>query len=149
MDETAARAAFDDAMRTYTHDFETFFLCRLLGLTFTYGNDKLVIDFPVRDFAFNPQGGLHGGISAFVLDVAMGHLLWHTLGVPGVTIEMKSQYLAPIRGSAARCEAKFIRRGRSICFLEAQLYDEQGVAAVVATSTWRVTQPKAKSIPSS
>lgn len=138
MDETAARHAFEKAMSTYTHDFETFFLCRLYGLEFNYVDDRLVIDFPLHDFMYNPQGGLHGGVSAFILDVAMGHLLWRTLGTSGSTLELKTQYLAPVRGSKGSCEAKFLRKGKTICFLEARLMDETGAPAVVATSTWRV-----------
>ena len=138
MDETAARRAFETALRTYTPGFETFFMSRLFGLEFNYVDDKLVIDFPVHDFLYNPQGGLHGGVSAFILDVAMGHLLWRTLGVSGATLEMKTQYLGVVRGSKGRCEASFLRKGRSICFLEARLMDETGAVAVVATSTWRV-----------
>lgn len=138
MDETAARRAFDNALRSYTSKFETFFLSRFYGLEFNYVDDKLIIDFPVHDFLYNPQGGVHGGVSAFILDVAMGHLLWHTLGVPGATLEMKTQYLGVLRGSKGRCEAAFLRKGRSICFLEARLIDETGAVVVVATSTWRV-----------
>lgn len=150
MDETAARRAFEKAMNTYTHDFETFFLCRLFGLAFNYAGDKLVIDFPLHDFMYNPQGGLHGGVSAFILDVAMGHLLWRTLGTPGSTLELKTQYLSPVRGSKGSCEAMFLRKGKTICFLEARLLDETGAVAVVATSTWRVgsSTSKKKSTPS-
>lgn len=141
MDEDGARQAFDEALRTYRQEFETFFLSRFVGLSFSYGHETLTVDFPVRDFMFNPQGSLHGGVAAFVLDVAMGHLLKHTLGVPGSTLEMKTQFLAPVRGSAARCEAFFLRRGRNICFLEGRLFDSAGTFAAVATSTWRVNWP--------
>lgn len=90
---------------------------------------------------FNPQGSLHGGVAAFVLDVGMGRLLRHTLGSPGTTMEMKTQYFAPIRGPAAQCEARFLHKGKSVCFLEARLHDSQGMLAAAATSTWRVLKP--------
>lgn len=144
MDDIAARHAFEEALRTSTPDFETFFLSRFYGLTYTYDSETLTVTFPIYDFLFNPQGWVHGGVSAFVLDVAMGHLLWHTLKAPGSTLEMKTQYLAPLRGQQARCVASFIRKGNSICFLEARLYDEEGTVAVAATSTWRVNRPKPK-----
>lgn len=142
MDHAAARFAFEEALRTATQDFETFFLSRFYGLSYLYEGETLTITFPIHDFMFNPQGWVHGGVSAFVLDVAMGHLLWHTLGLSGSTLELKTQYLAPLSGKSARCVANFIRKGKSICFLEGRLFDDAGTLTVAATSTWRVNRPK-------
>ena len=142
MDETAARKAFDAAIREHHPDFETFFLARLFGLAFSYGEETLDIRFPVHDFMFNPQGSLHGGVIAFAMDVASGHLLKHTFGAPGATLEMKLQFLAPVREPEARCMSRFLRKGRSICFIEAQLFNADDELAVVATSTWRVNRPR-------
>ncbi len=58
--------------------------------------------FEVRDYMFNPQG-LHGGIAAFALDVAMGHLTKHVCGKGGLTLEMKVQYMRPARPGPVRC----------------------------------------------
>lgn len=91
---------------------------------------------------FNPQGSLHGGVTAFVLDVSMGHLLRHTLGSPGTTMEMKTQFFAPIRGPDARCEARFLHKGKGVCFLEARLLDADGTLAAAATSSWGVLKPR-------
>jgi uncharacterized protein (TIGR00369 family) len=142
MDEALARKAFGSAIQDYHTDFETFFLARLFGLTFEYGADTCTVRFPVFDFMFNPQGSLHGGVIAFVMDVASGHLLKHTFGAAGATLEMKHQFLAPVREPEARSVARFLRKGRSICFLEAQLFDSEDNLAAVATSTWRVNQPQ-------
>lgn len=142
MDEIAARRAFEDALLSYKPQFETFFLSKLFGLSYHYADETLTIAFPIHDFLFNPQGWVHGGVSAFVLDVAMGHLLWHTLKASGSTLEMKTQYLAPLKGTTARCVASFIRKGKGISFLEARLFDDQGQLAVAATSTWKVNRAK-------
>lgn len=142
MDEIAARRAFEDALSSQTPEFENFFLSKLYGLSYRYEAETLTVEFPIHDFLFNPQGWVHGGVSAFVLDVTMGHLLWHTLKAPGSTLEMKTQYVAPLRGKTARCVANFIRKGGGICFLEARLFDDQGTLTVAATSTWRVNRPK-------
>ncbi|MBX9589845.1 MAG: PaaI family thioesterase [Hyphomonadaceae bacterium] len=139
--EDAAREAFAIALREHRPDFEVFFLARLFGLEFSYPGETCIVRFPVRRFMFNPQGALHGGVTSFVLDVAMGHLLRHAFGTPGVTLELKTQYLAPIREPEARCEARFLRKGKTICFLEARLLDSEGIIAATATSTWRVLRP--------
>jgi len=143
--DAAVRQAFETALREHRPDFEVFFLSRLYGLEFSYPGETCVIRFPVHDFMFNPQGSLHGGVTAFVLDVGMGHLLRHDLGVPGTTMEMKTQYFAPIRGPHARCEARYLHKGKSVCFLEARLFDGDGALAAAATSTWRVLKPQASS----
>ena len=137
-DEPAARLAFESALREQRPEFEQFFLARFFGLEFAYADERCRTTFRVHDFMFNPQGSLHGGVTTFVLDVTMGHLLKHTLGGPGTTMEIKTQYFAPIRGPQARCEAWFLRKGKSVCFLEAHLFDAGDVLAAAATSTWRV-----------
>lgn len=142
MDEYAARAAFDHALATYEQDFGKFFLARLFGLELTYTTDECRIEFDLKDFMFNPQGGLHGGISAFVLDISMGHLLHRTSG-PGATLEMKVQYLKAAKAGRLSCIARFIRHGRSISFLRSELVDQQGEMIACATSTWKSLQPVA------
>ncbi len=134
MDEAAARAAFDEALKTYHQDFGTFFLARLFGLTFAYENDTCVVTGAVRDFMFNPQGSLHGGVIGFVLDVSMGHLLRHTFGA-GTTLEMKMQFLRPVAAGDIRAVGRFIKRGRSINYLESRL-TQNGVDVAAGTSTW-------------
>jgi uncharacterized protein (TIGR00369 family) len=137
MDEAAARAAFETALSEHVPDFETFFLAKLMGLTFEYPDERCVIRFPVRDFLFNPQGSLHGGIIATIMDISMGHLLKRTLGVQGATLEMKVQFLEPVRPPAARCEGRFLRKGNSICFLESRLWNADDALSAVATATWK------------
>ena len=90
MDEIKARDAFEQAIASYSADFGTFFLARLFGLAVSYrdaAGESIADDAPaadvervasslvemrIEDFMFNPQGGLHGGITAMVMDIAMG-----------------------------------------------------------------------------
>ena len=138
MDETAAREAFDEALRTHRPDFGTFFLARLFGLAISYTDETCVVEVPVRDFMFNPQGSLHGGVIAFALDVSMGHLIRRTIGRPGITLEMKTQYLRPALSGTVRCEGRFLRRGRTINYMESRMTDADGKLLAVATSTWQL-----------
>ncbi|UUX50665.1 PaaI family thioesterase [Nisaea acidiphila] len=138
MDETRARARFESALADYRQEFETFFLARLLDLGFEYEEELCRVRFPVEEFLFNPQGSLHGGAIATVMDISMGHLLKHMTGTGGATLEMKVQYLRPLTSGTACCEGRVLRRGRSLCFLESRLFDENGKLAAVATSTWKL-----------
>lgn len=138
MDEALARQAFDLAIESHKPDFGTFFLARLLALDISYRDDRCFIIFPVQDFLFNPQGTLHGGVLATVMDVSMGHLIHHAYGRGGATIEMKIQYMRPVKTGTAACTGQFLKRGKSIAFLESRLEDASGELAAVATSTWKI-----------
>ena len=138
MDEALARAAFDEAVRTQSPGFGTFFLARLLGLEISYGEaDDCTVRLAVKDFMYNPQGSLHGGIIATVLDISMGHLLQHSAGV-GMTLQMNTQYIKPARDGVVQARATFLRKGRSITYLESRMTDAEGALMAFATSTWRL-----------
>ena len=142
IDEGAARRAFEAALDSHEQDFGKFFLARLYGLDIRYAEGECRVEFDLEEFMLNPQGGIHGGVSAFVLDVSMGHLLQRTSGA-GATLEMKVQYLSTARSGRMCCTARFIRQGRSISFLRAELANEQGELIACATSTWKSLKPRA------
>jgi uncharacterized protein (TIGR00369 family) len=144
VDVEAARRAFEEAARDHAPAFERFFLARLLGLSFTYTETSCEIRFPVHDYLYNPQGSLHGGIIALVLDVSMGHLLNKVVGGPGTTMEMKTQYFAPVRSPSARAASAFLHRGRRVAYLVSKLFDADGKLAAAATSTWMILKPPAE-----
>lgn len=87
MDEKTARESFERALAAHEPKFEKFFLSSLIGLEFSYTQDSCTIEFEVADFMFNPQGSLHGGIIATVMDISMGHLIHHRTGRGAATIE--------------------------------------------------------------
>lgn len=136
MNETVARAAFEEALATYEQDFGKFFLARLYGMEFEYTDDECRVRFDLKDFMLNPHGGLHGGVIAFAMDIAMGHHLFRRNG-PGATLEMKVQYLEVAKTGRLTCVARFLRHGKSISCLRAELVDENGRMIAFATSTWK------------
>ena len=135
MDEAAARNAFEQALASYEQDFGKFFLARLFGMNFQYPDDTCTVSFDVQEFMHNPQGGLHGGVIAFALDIAMGHLLRERSG-PGTTLEMKVQYLSVARSGKLTATGRFLKKGRRISYLRADLADGHGGLIAFATSTW-------------
>ena len=141
IDEAAARAAFEGALADYDQAFGTFFLARLLGLEISYPDaDTCAVEMEIKDFMFNPQGTLHGGVIATMLDISMGHLLKNTVG-PGMTLEMKTQYLRPAKSGRVRAEGRFLKKGKSINYVETRLYDAQRSLLAVASSTWQLLPP--------
>jgi uncharacterized protein (TIGR00369 family) len=93
---------------------------------------------------FNRFGALHGGAIACVMDdvlaVAAGLVLnW---GEIAPTLEMKVSYLA--QGAAGRhiAEARVLKRGRQINFLDATLANESGKLIATATATIMIAAMK-------
>lgn len=141
MDEQAARQRFETAIAGHEPAFQKFFLARFLDLSFEYEPGVCRIRFPVSDFLFNPQGSLHGGIIATIMDVSMGHLLKNETDASGTTLEMKTQYLRPLLRGEAVCEARVLRLGGRICTMESRLTDCDGALAAHATATWMRPRP--------
>lgn len=145
IDEDAARARFEKALEEYSQAFETFFLARLLDLGFEYLPDEAAdkdkelcrISFPAEEFLYNPQGSLHGGAIATVMDISMGHLINKVAGA-GATIEMKIQYMRPVMTGTVTVEGRFVRRGRNLSFMESRLFNAQEQLCAMATATWKM-----------
>jgi acyl-coenzyme A thioesterase PaaI-like protein len=70
------------------------------------------------------------------MDVSMGHLLQHVDGA-GATLTMTVQFLAPAKAGLVRCEASFLRRGRSISSLKSEAFQNNAIVAH-ATATWKL-----------
>lgn len=145
LDEAAAREHFEAALEDHEQVFEKFFLARFLDLSFEYlpaeapDAEKEVcrLTFPVTDMVRNPQGSLHGGAMATAMDISMGHLVNKVAG-PGATIEMKIQFMRPVTAGPVTCEGQFVRRGRSLSFMESRLTGPDGKIAALATATWKM-----------
>jgi len=145
VDESAARTHLDSILTDHEQVFEKFFLARFLNLSFEYlplevpDNEKEAckVSFPMSDMLKNPQGSLHGGVMATVMDISMGHLV-HKVAGPGATVEMKVQFMRPVSDGIVTCEGRFTRRGRSLAFMESRLYDANGVLSALTTATWKM-----------
>lgn len=130
--ETMLQRALGDGRQA----FGSFFLSRLLGFEVSYEGERCIVTFDVVPLLLNPQGSLHGGVLATAMDISMGHLLHHVDGA-GATLEMKLQYLVPVSRGRVWCEATFLRRGRSISFLQSHARGDDGSLLVHATATWK------------
>lgn len=137
MDNSQAQAIFEAAAAEGRHEFGSFFLSRLFGMTVTYEAEACLVAFDVKPFMFNPQGSLHGGVLATALDISMGHLLKQHFGA-GATLEMKVQYFAPVRSGLVTCRAAFLKKGRKTFFVQSSAHDSAGDSIAHATSTWKL-----------
>ncbi|MEM9781138.1 MAG: PaaI family thioesterase [Pseudomonadota bacterium] len=145
VDAAAARARCEKALAEHEQLFERFVIARLWDLDSAYlpedapDAEKEVcrITFDASEMGFNPQGSLHGGVLATVMDISMGHLVNKVAG-PGATVEMKIQYMRPIGAGTVTVEGAFLRRGRSMAFMESRAVDAAGKLSAHATATWKM-----------
>lgn len=138
-DREAASNAFLNAIGTDEQKPASFFLSRMLGFDFSYPDGSCVVEFNVRDFMFNPQGSLHGGVISLAMDSSMGHLLYN-LRTAGTTLELKTQFLRPVGSGRVKAVGRMIRRGQSICFMQSEFVGADGELSAFATSTWKLTR---------
>ncbi|MET3293025.1 PaaI family thioesterase [Brevibacillus fluminis] len=86
---------------------------------------------------------VHGGVTATLADVAMGHgAAPHVDGVQQcVTVESKIQYLSMAKGSMLTAESKVLKSGKSIIVMEARVFCD-GQLVAFATGTYARVKPK-------
>lgn len=95
---------------------------------------------PLQPHHFNLGGVVHGGVTATLLDSCMGGAVVSTLG-PGEwtgTAELGLHYLRWAQGAELRCEARVVKRGRDLAFVEGSVKDASGQEVARATGVWFV-----------
>jgi uncharacterized protein (TIGR00369 family) len=93
----------------------------------------------------NRYGAIHGGMTAAMLDdvISLASGLTVEWGQITPTLEMKVSYIAQGKiGARILAEARTIRRGGTVMFLEADLKDETGKLIATASSTVMIAQMK-------
>jgi uncharacterized protein (TIGR00369 family) len=93
----------------------------------------------------NRYGAVHGGMTAAMMDdvIALAAGLTIEWGQITPTLEMKVSYLAQAKpGSRLIAEARTVRRGGTVIFLDADLKDEAGKLIATASSTVMISPVK-------
>ncbi len=92
----------------------------------------------------NPNGTIHGGWAAAVLDSCMGSAVHSTLsaGVTFTIVEFKIDFVRPIviGTGAVRAEGKIVRVGRAIGRADGILYDSRGEILAKGSTTCLITR---------
>jgi uncharacterized protein (TIGR00369 family) len=103
------------------------------------------IEFEARAEFVNPAGFVQGGFLAAMLDDTMGPAAlvksrgkWFT-----ASIDMNVSFLAPARPGKLFGEGRVVQLGRSIGYLEAELFDAEGTLIARATSSARLVSTDA------
>jgi uncharacterized protein (TIGR00369 family) len=104
-------------------------IAKLIGFRLTtLDPDRALVEFEPGPQHANPMGTLHGGGLCDIADAAMG-MAWIAGLAEGesfTTVEMKINFLRPVRGGKLTAEGKVIRRGRTLGYAECEIRDEAG-----------------------
>ena len=94
---------------------------------------------------WNPMGTMHGGVLCDLTDAAMGFAFASTLaeGESFTTLELKINYLRPIRRAHLTATARVVSRGRTVGLVECEVAEDKGKLVARATSTCLVLRGEA------
>ena len=111
---------------------------RLLGLELAEIDfDTCRIDLVLAERHLQPFGIVHGGVLASLIDTATFWAVFLRLPEDDglVNVDLKLNYLKPVRTGRLRAEGHCLRAGRQVSYAEASVVDEAGALVAHGTST--------------
>jgi len=131
-----------DARLAFTRDYQKRipFVSHLKILTETLGEGTARLSLPIEPHLTNSIGTVHGGVIMSLLDVALctaaRTLHPDSLGV--ITIDMSTSFIGGGSGARLLAEARVLKNGRSMIFVEGEAKNEDGSLVAKAIATVRV-----------
>jgi uncharacterized protein (TIGR00369 family) len=119
---------------------------RALGmrpLEFTPGKSFWIWE-PQPQDTLNPFGTIQGGYLAIFVDQILSTAIGSVLDENewAVTAEIKLSYLRALTPQRIEGRGRVIRRTRNAAFMDAEVSNADGAAAVIANSTWVISRSK-------
>lgn len=111
---------------------------RLLGFVLKVVEPgRAVFEMEVDERHHNPMGTLHGGIYCDLADAAMGYAYAATLdeGETFTTVELKINFFRPVRRGLLTAEARVVKAGSTLGYVECDVKDQAGKLVARAAST--------------
>ena len=98
---------------------------------------RAVVEMETDERHANPMGTVHGGILCDIADAAMGMAYAATLGEGEsfTTLELKINFLKPVRAGKLLAEGRVVKGGRTVGLVECDVRDASGSLVARATST--------------
>jgi uncharacterized protein (TIGR00369 family) len=98
---------------------------------------RAVFELEAGERHHNPMGTLHGGVYCDLADAAMGYAYAATLaeGESFTTVELKINFLRAVREATLTAEARVVKAGSSLGYVECEVKDDRGRLVAKAAST--------------
>ncbi|WMM89870.1 PaaI family thioesterase [Heyndrickxia coagulans] len=103
-----------------------------------FDGEECEVDIPVTPLLYNNFSIVHGGVTATLLDTAMGVMANNLLpaGQQAVTSNLTIHYIAPGTGSRLKAKAKVIHRGTQTMVLEGTAFRDDGTKIAHCTGSF-------------
>jgi uncharacterized protein (TIGR00369 family) len=98
------------------------------------------LELEVRPYLLQRRGIVHGGVLATLADATIAAAIRSTLndGEGLVTVELKISYLKPAKGERLTSKGSLLKRGKSICVGNADIFDEEGEQVAFGNGTFMI-----------
>jgi len=113
-------------------------IARLLGFVVkSVEPGHAVFEMEADERHHNPMGTLHGGVYCDLADAAMGFAYGSTLGEGETftTVELKINFLRAVRKATLTAEARVVKAGNTLGYVECDVKDQTGKLVARAAST--------------
>ena len=108
------------------------------------GEGSARLSLPVEPHLANSLGTVHGGVIMSLLDVALctAARTLHPDSIGVITIDLSTSFIGGATGKKLFADARVMRDGRSMSFVEAEAKNEDGSLVAKAIATVRVRHKK-------
>jgi uncharacterized protein (TIGR00369 family) len=113
-------------------------IARLLGFVVkSVEPGHAVFEMEADERHHNPMGTVHGGVYCDLADAAMGYAYAGTLGEGETftTVELKINFLRAVRKATLTAEARVVKAGNTLGYVECDVKDQAGRLVARAAST--------------
>jgi uncharacterized protein (TIGR00369 family) len=113
----------------------------LLGIRVTRTHrDGVTVQCDIQPELRNSHGVLHGGVTATLVDVAVGMAAVHHFGGKRTltTVELKVNYFLPISEGRVTARARLLRLGSSLVVGSVEVKDHKRRLAAFGTATYKI-----------
>lgn len=120
------------------------FISSLLQMDRCINDDTCEISIPISPLLYNTLHIVHGGITATLLDTAMGVLANALVpdGYGAVTTQLNVNYIAPGIGDQMTCRARIEHKGSKTLVLSAEIHRADGVKIAIATGSFLIIEKR-------
>ena len=108
------------------------------------GDGKAELAFPYGKAITRRGGIVHGGIIMYTLDNVCGiAVMTVNPGVDQVTMELKINFLEPLKNGPFVARAKVVRAGGTVAVAEGEIRDAKGQVCAKGMGTWYLMKKRA------
>jgi uncharacterized protein (TIGR00369 family) len=101
------------------------------------------LSFPYDQKISRRGGMVHGGVISYALDTAGGlAVMSGNSGIDQVTLELKINFLEPVRNSPFKVTGKVLRQGRNVAVAESEVRDSDDKLCAKSLGTWYLIHGK-------